>query len=170
MGRIVLAAGMVLLSVVAPTISYSLLLPLTLDEMIAKSDMIIIGLISNERTSETKLISYHDKDNGVDLQVLYSVAEVKALRCLKGNVGRPGIMKVLYAPSLFEDVVLKRGEKAIFFLRKHKAGYMVAQGVNGKVEVMNDMVRIPGIRGEARAQGYDQFIRKIEDQVNRTTP
>lgn len=164
---IAIAAGILVSLMIIPCTSVSLLLSLTLDEMIANSDIIIVGIVTNERTAETKTTVYYDEDHRGGIEVTYSFAEVAPIRYIRGRATESRAIKIMFATSLSDAVVFEHGEKAIFFIQKNKGDYRLTQGLNGKISVLNDMVSPVGIRDEPREQRFDQFVRRIEEKVKR---
>lgn len=102
------------------------LVPFTLSEMVASSDCIVRGTVTDVEQVRPQ------PGAGARQTVAIEVTQV-----LKGDLGKQ-ILLTAY-PELIETAVFRKNEEVLLFLQRRESGYVVVQGFLGKITLANDM-------------------------------
>lgn len=124
---------------------------LPLPSMVEKADLIVVGEV-------VRIEKAKPMPSGVQRHGYNAVVELE--ETLKGDSGRKTIE--VYYTRIPDDAHFNIGERDVIFLKIQEEILLVLDGLNGKLEIKNEMVRPIFMKDEPKKQPLKNFIGKIK--------
>jgi len=121
---------------------------LSLQEMVARSELIVVARVSEIRdTGESRM------GNPV------AMIRISVETTLKGRAHRS--LDIYEIPTAIETAQFTIYDKCVFFLARHESQLWVVQGFAGKVNIVGDNAKDIYIAGEEETQPVQSFLARI---------